>query len=603
MPLLLWGQFSSPFLPDFIDEQQLTSEELLALESYLDNPRDLNRISFQDLWFIADSLATLIVNTRQARPYRSWEDMARRTQLPESMIQELKLMFSLQQEQLFQGNWTTRLINSGNDERIRSRIHVSRRFWSAQWTLQRDPGEYDLTDLSAFSLGVQRGNTTLIIGSQRIEWGQGLVLSKAYAPRRGIALLRSPSDIMRIRPGYSNINSGAIQGISLSTQLGRLRVFCGTGLHKADVTLTPSGYPKIVAYRTHSHPSRQQYEVVPWIGSSTAFKQTSLGAFAGEQYLMPDDTLSGYRTQVLSLVLVKKYVAAAGTWQLRHEEAWQSQGYREASGKQLRATQTRVLFNSKVDSSGKRVRLTMIYRAYPHRWVPIRGQLFGRHTSNGNERGLYLGWEWSRNPFSLTGHMDYFQQVIPTTGLWPHRGWESSLSAGLGGKSCLTRLTYRRKGEEVCVSSETLDGLTINTHVEPVTTYTSITYSGDLGLHLSARIHAARTKNDTGSRSGNAIGSTLRYYTRSKTSIAAGAYLFRTDGWDQRIMIYEAGLPREFNMRPLYGSGLRIHGLISIPMDNGAISFRAAKEWKEADVGSETAASPLQAGIQIDIAL
>lgn len=605
LPILLWAQFDSPFRPDFIDEQQFTSEELSALESYLDNPLDLNTATFQDLWFIDDSLAAIIVDVRQTRPYRSWQDFAHRTRLSESIIQELKPVFYLRPVQQFHGDWSTRIFTSGNDERIRSRLNISRSFWFAQWTLQRDPEEYDLTDLSAFSVGFKRGTTALIIGSQRLDWGLGLVLSKVYSPRRGTALLRTSTDIMRIRPGYSNMTSGAMSGISLAFQLGQLRFFTGTGFHETDVRLTSDGSSKIVPYRTHSHPSSYQYELLPWVGASTSLKQTNLGAFIGEQHLMPNDTLPGARKQVHSLVLAQNVIIPTGTWKLRHEEAWQTRARKEMPTEQIRATQTRLTFQSQADSSGSRMRLALIYRAYPHSWMPIRGQLFGRHINNGNERGLYIGWEWLKNPLSLTGHLDCFQQIVSTTSFWPQRGWESGIGASLKAKSCLTRLSYRYKEEQIDISSENSDGLTINTRIGTVAHHTSVTCTGNLGLRLSVRLYAAlsRGQNEDGHASGNAIGSTLRYRTRSMITMAAGAYLFGTDGWDQRIVIYETGLPGEFNLRPLSGSGVRIHGLISIPMETGMISIRAAKEWKNGPVGEKTATSHLQVGIQIDIAL
>jgi hypothetical protein len=401
------------------------------------------------------------------------------------------------------------------------------------------------------------------------------------------------------------MTSGAMRGISLAVQLGRLRFFTGTGFHEMDVTLTSDGSSRIIPYRTHSRPSSNQYEFLPWIGASTSLKQTKLGAFVGEQHLMPTDTLPGARKQVYSLVLAQNYVAQTGTWQLRHEEAWQTRVYKETRCEQIRATQTRLIFQSQADSSGTRVRLALIYRAYPHTWMPIRGQLFGRHASNGNERGLYIGWEWRKNPISLTGHMDCSQQIVSVASFWPQRGWESGIGASLKAKSCLTRLSYRYKEEEVDISTENSDGLISNTRVGIVTHHTGVTYTGNLGLRLSVRVYAAliRDQNENGFAAGNAIGSTLRYHSRSMNTIAAGVYLFGTDGWDQRIVLYETGLPGEFNMRPLSGSGVRIHGLISMPMETGTISVRAAKEWKDVPVKEATATSHLQLGIQIDIAL
>jgi hypothetical protein len=605
LPILLWAQLDIPFRLEFIDEQQFTKDELSALESYLDNPLDLNTATFQDLWFMDDSLAANIVNARQTHPYRSWQDLAQRTQLPKSMIQELRMVFYLRPEQHVQGDWSTRILTSGNDERIRSRLNVSRSFWFAQWTVQRDPGEYDLTDLSAFSVGFKRGTTALIIGSQWVDWGLGLILSKVYSPRRGTTLLRSNTDVMRIRPGYSNLSSGVIRGISLALQLGPLRFFSGTGFQKTDVTLASDGFLRIVPYRAHSHPSSQQYELLPWIGVSTSLKQTKLGAFIGEQHLMPTDTLPGARKQVFSLVLAQKYIAQMGTWRLWHEEAWQTREYKEIPRQQIRATQTRLIFQSQTDSSGSRIRLALIYRMYPHEWIPIRGQLFGGHVSNGNERGLYIGWEWQKKPLSLTGHLNCFQQIVSVASFWPQRGWESGIGASLKSKSCLTRLSYRYKEEEVDISSENLDGLISNTRVGIVAHRTSVTYTGNLGLRLSVRIYAGLTRdqNENGFAAGNAIGSTLRYHPRSMNTIAAGIYLFETDGWDQRIIMYETGLPGEFNMRPLSGSGVRIHGLISIPLESGVISVRIAKEWKDDTVEEATVTSHLQLGIQIDIAL
>lgn len=605
-PILLWAQFDSPFQPDFIDDQQLTSEELSALESYFENPLNLNLITSSELWFMDDSLAAIVVNERDARPYHSWQDLARRTKFPESTIQDMKLIFYLPAEKHYRGDWSSRIISNGEDERIRTRLNRITDDWFVQWILQRDPGEFSLTDLSALSLKFQSGPATFLLGSQRFDWGAGLLMSKVYSPRRGPALLRPAKDIMRIRPGYSSMNSGALRGASLGIQLDKLTLFAGAGFHETDVMLTSDGFSRIVPYRIHSHPSSQQYEFLPWIAVCTALKQIRVGLFAGEQNLLANSSLPGSKNMLQSIALTQNYIGATGTWQLQYEAAWQNLVGKRTLNGQLRATQAKLIFQSDADSSGNRLRLSLIYRSYPYAWTPIRGKLFGRHVGNGNERGLYIGWQWSKNPLSLNGHLDCFQQILSNASdFMPQKGWESGIGGRLNTKIGRMRFSYRHREEEVDILTENSDGLIINSRSSLTTHYGRITYTCNLSERLSVRTHAAinRDQGENERGAGNTIGSTLGYQTRSKIVLSTGAYLYRTDGWDQRIGIYEKGLPGEFNFRHLSGSGIRTHTCLTVPMERGTLSVRYAQAWEVAESSDQSGTDLPQLGVQIDIAL
>ncbi len=185
---VLHAQSFQNFGTDILNLQLLTDEDLAALESLLDNPLDLNTATPADLWFLNDSLSSVVLAVRQSGPFSSWEDVAQRTKLPPARIDALRQFVYLPPDRGVQAQLSTRLVAAEDDERIRTRLKLEGDQWRAQWVMQRDPGEYHLTDLSDLSLTIHRDSTRITLGAHRLTWGLGLVLADEFASPRGETL-------------------------------------------------------------------------------------------------------------------------------------------------------------------------------------------------------------------------------------------------------------------------------------------------------------------------------------------------------------------------------------------------------------------------------
>ena len=85
--------------------------------------------------------------------------------------------------------------------------------------------------------------------------------------------------------------------------------------------------------------------------------------------------------------------------------------------------------------------------------------------------------------------------------------------------------------------------------------------------------------------------------------MAGGAYGFSTGSWDQRIYIYEDGLPGEFALRPLAERGWSLYALVGLPLGRGRLSFRSRRQWLYKEERGKFVGQPGQYGLQLDVAL
>jgi len=180
-----YGQHSEQLNLDLLDLQPLSEDDLTALESLLDNPIDLNHAEATDLWFLDDSLAAAMLTAARSAPFSDWGDLARRTSLRPEIVQFLQGLAYLSPASGVEARLSTRVVNTGSDERIRTRFNIEGEEWSAQWVIQRDPGEYHLADLSDLSMTIYRNSTQMNLGAHRLTWGLGQVLSEEFVAPRG----------------------------------------------------------------------------------------------------------------------------------------------------------------------------------------------------------------------------------------------------------------------------------------------------------------------------------------------------------------------------------------------------------------------------------
>lgn len=596
-----YGQYSEQFNLDLLNLQLISDDDLAALESLLDNPIDLNRSVATDLWFLDDSLASAVLTAGRSAPFSDWEDLARRTGLQPEIVQFLQELAYLAPESGVEARLSTRVTNTGADERIRTRINIEGEEWSAQGVIQRDPGEYHLADLSNLSMTIHRNSTQMNLGAHRLTWGLGQVLSDEFVTPRGESLLQPSARIAHLRPGYSNSNTGVLNGVSIHHRRNRFQLLAGVSLQQVDVTPNQDGTSRVVSYRTHSEPVVSTGENLSYLAGIKSIQGWEVGGLIAGYQLRSISNLSGLQRQVYSLVLKRSFQTRAGEWQLYRE------GAAENTGQSLqRSVQTRISYVSAGGLYDDQLRLTLLYRSYPPEWVPLRGSLVGDQVSRGNETGWFLGWQWKHRPWRFSGYLDSYRQAKPQSyGYWPRDGWESGLTFRIQQQPLVTGVLYRYQEEHSAVNTYNDNSLSIIQRVMTRDHYLKLTLNRSWSSNFTTGfLVAIKVSESAGERGlGRIFGGDLDYRFRSDLALDLGVYGFATDGWDQRIYVYEYGLPGEFNFRALSGRGIRIYGRVALPVGWGQVSIRAARQWWYSGHSDEALNSSQQAAFQMDIPL
>lgn len=614
LTVVLMGQSVQPLSDDVLNLQSLSEDDLAAIESLLESPLPLNNASPADLWFLDDSLATAVLAARQAGPFHDWGDVAQRTGLTPASIDALRQLLYLSVTDGVSAELSSRITTSGAGERIRTRLNVQGDGWSAQWVVQKDPGEYQLADLSDISLTFERDRTRLALGAQRFTWGLGLVLADEFAAPRGAALLRPVKRLRRLRPGYSNTNRGVLRGAGLAHGWGRLTLLVGTSRQQVDLTTNADGTPRVVAYRLHTGPVTATTENLTYLAGTVALLGWDLGGLTTLYRLQATSDTPALERQITSLVVSRSLVGPSGEWRVIHEEAvglsptlsgtagtpnhvgWSPGG----------ARQTRLTFSGHKGSLGQPFRFTLLYRSYPPDWTPLRGRLVGDQVSRGNESGWFLGWQWGRRPWKLAGYLDrYGQQQAASVGDWPREGWESGLTLRAKRRRVETTIFYRYREEETGVLSQNQDGLDIFRRLTTTRHYLKVSaaMSWSTALKLKLTAVSIQSRQGAGTGRGQTVGGSWHYRSGGGTALAIGSSWFDTDDWEHRLYVYEAGLPGEFNFRPLAHRGVRIYGRLSRPVGTGLISLRIGQEWQTMGESLSARENTLQVGVQMDVAL
>ncbi|MEE9162439.1 MAG: hypothetical protein V3U35_05650 [Candidatus Neomarinimicrobiota bacterium] len=600
---LLQAQSAENISNDILSLERLSEDDLAGLESLLDDRINLNDVSAGELWFLDDSLAAAILSAREAGPFRDWADLGRRTSLPPATIRSLREIVDIIAMGRTEGRISTRIVDHGADERIRTRLNLDGPSWSGQWVLQRDPGEYDLADLSALSVNVRRGAGELSLGTQRLNWGLGLVLADEFAAPRGETLLRPVSRLLRLRPGFSNSNLGTLHGASVELQGERSRLLAGASAQQTDITADSDGAPRIVAYRTHASPATTTREAVSYLAATSTMGDWSVGGLISNHDLQPTAETSGSGGRTYSATAAGIIHSSAGEWRVNIERALRTaQG---ADGPDPAASQTRLTFSNKGERGRPYLRLALIHRRYPPNWAPLRGRMMGRRVSRGNESGWFVGWHWRDTPWQTSGYLDLYRPLLAPVEGWPVEGQEWGLRVSTRIRRGEATLFTRGRNEATSVQGENQSGVEITRRQVAVTRFVSAAWSSRWTRRLTSRLIAkGNTLRGTGEAQwGGAVGGSLRYQSAEGNTGALGIFAFQTDGWDQRVTIYQYGLPGEFSLRALSGRGWRVQGRWGRALGNGVLSVRLARAWRRPETGGPGLEITSEAALQMDVAL
>ncbi len=591
----LYGQSGADLSSDVFDHQSLSEDQQTALASLLDDPLDLNAASV-DLWFLRPAVAAAVHTAREAGRFTGWRDLERRTGLPSETVILLRTVTYLSGTKVI-GELSTRLVAGSSGEKIRTRFRVDTGSWLILGTTQRRPGEYRLADRTGLSLARPGRYWQLVLGDYRLSWGSGLLLADEFPRPLGTAQLGLAPANARLRPGFSSSTTGFLRGFGSLYHRGRLLLIGGYHLEQVDLTEI-DGHPRVVAYRAHTRPAPMTGERLPYLGGSLALGGWEVGGLTAGHALERTAETVAVRRQYYSMTIRRKFAGPTSGWELAHENGWQGE---------RAANLTRLAYSSPAPQATGQLRLTMLYRRYPPGWEPLRGQLMGQRVSRGNETGWFLSWGWRRAPVNLSGYLDtYRQTTAQAPGIWADEGRESSWEAATRKGRLEIRVLSRN--EQTTQAGSIIDSLGLESFQQLRTSRWYRRLSATLKVDRTTRLRLLAAQVGTnGSETsgwGAIFGVAARYRRRQGgLSVAAGAYGFNTDGWDQRIYIYEDGLPGEFGLQPLSGRGWNLSGLVGLPLGRGRVSFRGRRQWRYEEEQGKTVGQPGQYGLQLDVAL
>ena len=591
----LYGQSDADLSSDTFDRQSLSEDQQAALASLLDDPMDLNAASV-DLWFLRPAVAAAVHTAREAGRFTGWRDLGHRTGLPPETVALLQTVTYLSGTKAV-GELSTRLVAGFSGEKIRTRMRVDTGSWLILGTTQHRPGEYRLTDRTGLSLARPGRYWQMVLGDYRLSWGSGLLLADEFPRPLGTAQLRSAPATARLRPGFSTSTSGFLRGFGSLYHRGRLLLIGGYHLEQVDLTEV-EGQPRVVTYRTHTRPALTTSERLPYLGGSLALGGWEVGGLTAGYALQRTAETVAVSRQYYSMTIRRTFAGPSGGWELAHENGWQGERV---------ANLTRLAYSSPARQATGRLRLAMLYRRYPPGWEPLRGQLMGQRVGRGNETGWFLGCGWRGAPVSLSGYLDtYRQTAAQAAGIWADEGRESGWEAAARKGRLEIRVLIRN--EQATRAGSIIDSMGLESFQQLRTSRRyrrlSATLKPDQATRLRLLAAQVRTTGSQQAGSGIIFGAAVRRrYRQSGLSVAGGAYGFNTDGWDQRIYIYEDGLPGEFGLQPLAGRGWSLSGLVGLPLGRGRVSFRGRRQWCYEEEKGKIVGQPGQYGLQLDVAL
>ncbi len=591
----VYGQTIADLSSDVVDRQSLSEEQQAALAALLDDPVDLNSARAGDLWFLRPAVATAVLEARLTGAFTGWPDLANRTRLPAETLAGLRAVAYLSASRA--GELSTRLVSGSTGERIRSRWRYKQGPWQALGASMHQPGEFQLADHFGLSLARSGEHFQAVLGGYRLTWGLGLVLAKDFPRPVGPALLGTTPLTSRMRPSFSTTASDFMQGIGGLYQRGPVQLAGGYSFRQADISAS-QGIARVVTSRTNTQLGLTASERLPFVGGSLALAGWELGGLAAGYQLRPTAKTAAVDKKYYSATVRRILAYHASELDLAHESGWQAG---------LTASISRLSLSRTSAALGGRGKLTVLHRRYPPGWEPVRGRLTGQRVSRGNETGWFIGWSWRTTPFSMNGYFDSYQQTAATlpgagAGQGRENGWEAIIRRGAVEGRILLREEDISKGGSFIDSA----GLATSSQSRSARSYQRVALTTKFGPKFRLRVMAARqnTTDDYQADRGETFGLTVRYrHGTNGFNSSWGAYTFNTDGWDQRIYIYEDGLPGEFALHPLAGQGWGWFCRISRQWGRGSIGLRARQQWKYNDQTAKTEAQPGQYGLQLEVAL
>lgn len=566
----------------FTDDDLDIDELQEIIYAYQDNPLSWETCRIRDLRALPLNehlRARLIGLKRRRKAISDWQALVTDTLFTQAEIEALQNFISLSSKRTKSGQALNYISMKNRDETttlqktlLRTRYY-SRSGWFAGGVVEADCDEPQIWDYRNISFHSPKlfGRLDLWGGAYRLQWGQGLLFSASLMSGRSTDI---SGNLHPLRSGFKNYlgadENRYLFGTALSLHLKNLNLSAFLSRHFLDATVNDSGV--VTNLRSDGlHITASQNKAKDALGEVLAglsLVYNWQGGSAGALLCT-----NGYSRGIAALDN-RKTIRGVSFFHQQEFQDWVINGELVTLSNGSRA----VIENVCVDL--EKISFGAGWRYFPPDFFAPLGSPFRKFGGlPANESGFYSGLKIRlRERWWCSGYVDFFRQIQSTqTGTAPLNGMESLIGINhSSGSRGMIEIWYKTNRYYQPSAYSLPADQQVKFHVRRRFTQT---FTGEIRATFRWN-NSIRPLNG-----GQAVGIVGRIAWPGKMRLTAGTTQYFISQSDFVIYFYEPGLPSQFNLNNLTGSGQRYFLVVNRPI-GAACEIAGALRWRHTSPAS-----------------
>jgi hypothetical protein len=486
---------------------------------------------------------------------------------------------------------------AGSAEKILFKYKANfRNHWNLSFTGEKDPGEkllnsgrpaFDFNSASISYKGTRRVKK-LIVGDFNAEYGQGLTLWSGLSFGGGPDVAGIYKAGRGIVPYTGTDENKFFRGVAGRIGFKRILVDCWISRHKIDANLVSdsttrnnyitsfqnSGYHRSSSEISDYHTQRE-------LAFGTAVIFTAAPITSGI-------VLSSQVFSVPVLPDVKPYALHSFSGTRNTNTGWfysfSNRNFFFFGESSLDRDFSFATLQGVVASLDPRLSIAFLYRFYAVRYQALKSNARGVNTSNNNETGKYLGFNYKIFPqVTCSSSLDIYSfPFLKYRVDHPSAGWEWINQLEFNPtKKFTARLVWRNKLKQQN-DSEGEDAIRELTDLHYRSWRLSVRYKIESSWEYGLRVETIEQhKSNVPAGMGTSLSQSIYFHPMGKRLSANARYaLFNCPQFDARIYEYENDVTGAFSIPFYYGIGSRFYLNLDFKVNRTLnLSIRYAKSW------------------------
>ena len=414
-------------IQDYIDEQEVSQNQLTYLEELLYQPLNLNQCTYEDLLqlpFVTSSDVKAIIAYRDSKGFfRSIYELQAIQKLKPSTInllksfvfvgQKLSLQKVLKQQLgLFYQNQLPEQIEYVNMDYVGKKYKTCIRYKGEKkhlnWGLlsEKDAGE-NLWDFNSLFLQYTDQKTHFIIGDYQLSLGQGLLHHQGFSFGKSSNVLGTFKNNKTIRPHTSSRESHFMRGIALSKQFEKLKVWSWYSYLSLDASLNHDTQLINTIYDSGLHRTTTE------IANRNRLHQHSAGAkikFTTNNFRSSFYSIANFWNKNIELGLdtLEKHWGIGYDYSITIKNT-------HFFGELSYLNHSMALLSGLRIQLDSRLAFSSIYRNYFWNYYALESIAFGEQSNVRNEQGFYAAMQMDINSsWKWSCYADFFRYPKPS---------------------------------------------------------------------------------------------------------------------------------------------------------------------------------------------